>query len=128
MLPFSCYEVFWTPNAVSPGRPSDQQKIRLAISLRRIDPADIPETAKSKTLNPTAATPNTGSGPTSFKRKAPLEVHSVVSQHSAPVVSFPSASQVVEEEIEEDSVDEEVKDEIYCTMATNVVGIQYYKG
>lgn len=107
-------------------KPSDQQKIRLAISLRRIDPADIPETAKSKALNP--ATPNTGSGPTSLKRKAPLEVQPVVSQHSTPVVSFPSASQAVEEEIEEDSVDEEVKDEIYCTMATNVVGIQYYKG
>lgn len=115
------------PNPVSP-RPSDQQKIRLAISLRRIDPADIPETAKGKVLNPTAATPNTGSGPTSLKRKAPLEAKSVVSQHSAPVVSFPSASQAVEEEVEEDFVDEETKDEIYCTMATNVVGIQYYRG
>jgi SWI/SNF-related matrix-associated actin-dependent regulator of chromatin subfamily A3 len=79
-------------------------------------------------LNPTTPTSNTGSGPTSSKRKAPLEVQSAVSQHSAPVVSFPSASQAVEEEHEEDSVDEEVKDEIYCTMATNVVGIQYYKG
>lgn len=34
----------------------------------------------------------------------------------------------LEGEGEEELTEEEVTDEIYCRMTTNVVGIQYYKG
>lgn len=37
-------------------------------------------------------------------------------------------TQPSEEELAEEVAEEEVRDELYCTMHTNVVGIQYYKG
>ena len=42
-------------------------------------------------------------------------------------LSASSAFQPPEEEVE-DVTEEEIKDELYCIMTTNVVGIQYYKG
>ncbi|TFK44820.1 SNF2 family N-terminal domain-containing protein [Crucibulum laeve] len=101
-------------------KPSDQQKIRLAISLRRIDPADIPVTAKATTTSsmPTPATRSV----LSQKRKAND------APSSLKYISTPSSLQMPEEEVEEESTEEEPKDEIYCTLNTSVVGIQYYEG
>ncbi|RDB25140.1 DNA repair protein rad5 [Hypsizygus marmoreus] len=111
--------------------PQDQQKIRLAISLRRIDPADVPESAKAKPVTtPAAAGPS--ARPSQQKRKAE---HDLLSASQSSSTSPPLATQIVrdatrrvEDEPMEEVDEEEVKDEVYCTMNTNVVGIQYYKG
>lgn len=94
-----------------PISPQDQQKIRLAISLRRVDPADVPVSAKSvqSARLVTAAEHRARSNENIKKRKA-------------------EEGTSLEEEPAEEVVEEEVKDELYCTVRTNVVGIQYYKG
>ncbi|KAI9067101.1 hypothetical protein FKP32DRAFT_1588914 [Trametes sanguinea] len=125
---------------------ADQSKIRLAVGLRRIDPADIPPTAQAQ--DPALST----SGPSQRKRK--LQYEASLSQGAPPSSSQsylnpPSSSQppssqplrrvsglapVVpysqryqEEEIE-DVPEEESRDELYVMLKTNVVGVQYYKG
>ena len=109
-----------------PISPQDQQKIRLAISLRRVDPADIPASAKSvQTARlATAAKPNAGFSKNNKKRKAD-ETTSTVPTLRSVTGTLPQPS---EEDQAEEVAEEEVRDELYCTMHTNVVGIQYYKG
>jgi SWI/SNF-related matrix-associated actin-dependent regulator of chromatin subfamily A3 len=119
-----------------PCRPEDQAKIRMAVGLRRVDPADIPLSAK----HPVAASggvPGQPSASTSAaqKRKAPEST-----PQAGPSRSQPTASQGVrssggtrtiriDDDIEEVVPEqEEVKDELYVSLLTNVVGIQYYKG
>ncbi|KAG6845916.1 hypothetical protein H0H87_000722 [Tephrocybe sp. NHM501043] len=43
-------------------------------------------------------------------------------------LTLPSATQITEDEAVEEVPEEEVVDELYCTLNSNVVGIQYYKG
>lgn len=106
--------------------PQDQQKIRLAISLRRVDPADIPPSTQSTSLA-TTAEPNAGSS-NGKKRKA--DKMTSLSSIAVPKARSVAATltQPSEEELAEEVAEEEVRDELYCTMHTNVVGIQYYKG
>ncbi|KAG5722646.1 putative SWI/SNF-related matrix-associated actin-dependent regulator of chromatin subfamily A member 3-like 1, partial [Termitomyces sp. T112] len=109
--------------------PEDQQKIRLAISIRRIDPADIPDSAKVKTTASASVTTNVQSN--QKKRKAEQDSRLAASQavNMAPkTLTLPSATQLAEDENIEETPDEEIADELYCSMKTNVVGIQYYKG
>ncbi|KAI0743822.1 SNF2 family N-terminal domain-containing protein [Daedaleopsis nitida] len=120
--------------------PADQGKIRLAVSLRRVDSADIPSTAK----DPALSTP----GPSQKKRKLQYEASLTSSQNTPPSSSQPSSSQPpssqplrrisgpplsqirqpVEEVETEDILDEETKDEMYVVLRTSIVGVQYYKG
>ncbi|KAI0334969.1 hypothetical protein GY45DRAFT_967409 [Cubamyces sp. BRFM 1775] len=128
--------------------PADQSKVRLAIGLRRIDPSDIP--ASAKTPDPALST----AGPSQRKRKAQYEASMAASQGSPPGSSQPglppssssqpsssqplrrvsglppgaSLPQRLEEEDIEDFPEEESRDELYVMLKTNVVGIQYYKG
>ncbi|KAH8108075.1 SNF2 family N-terminal domain-containing protein [Cristinia sonorae] len=124
----------------------DQAKIRLAIGLRRVDPADIPLSAKAGVTGtigvapPTPATP----GPSQKKRKAAFEAAKAAASGSqsspssssqpappAPQVLrhvIPTATQIAEDEVEEDVPQDESVDELLVTMRTNVVGVQYYKG
>ncbi|KXN85344.1 Putative SWI/SNF-like matrix-associated actin-dependent regulator [Leucoagaricus sp. SymC.cos] len=100
--------------------PADQKKVRLAVQMRRIDPADVPESAKSKHK------PSVSGVQTSQKRKATEDLPS----SSTPRVTSaqpPVASQVVEV-IDDESPEDEVVDELYTMYHTNVVGIQYYTG
>jgi len=120
-------------------RPQDQQKVRLAISLRRVDPEDIPESSKTKPLGAIPTGPS--DRPSQKKRKADQDKlltsqAATASTSQTPIpstlqapssVTIPSATQLAEDEHVED-IPEEVKDEIYCNLNTNVVGIQYYKG
>ncbi|KDQ57760.1 hypothetical protein JAAARDRAFT_35442 [Jaapia argillacea MUCL 33604] len=118
-------------------RAEDQQKIRRAVAMRRVDPDDMPDTMKAA---PAIAT--TSSTPSQKKRKAAFEASgsslsvaqpnsssqsSSQPQRGKPLreLSFMDLSQAVEEEVEPE---EETKDELYCTMTSNVVGVQYYKG
>jgi SWI/SNF-related matrix-associated actin-dependent regulator of chromatin subfamily A3 len=105
-----------------PYSPQDQQKIRLAISLRRVDPADIPPSAKSVPLGTTAE------GLSVKKKRKADERTSLSSNAIPPPRSAATLTQPSEEEPAEEVAEEEVRDEIYCTMHTSVVGIQYYKG
>ncbi|KAF8633364.1 hypothetical protein AX17_004535 [Amanita inopinata Kibby_2008] len=93
-------------------RNSDRQKIRLAIARGRIDPSDVPDTAKY----PGAESSAISSVSISRKRTA---------DETAVSLSQPPAG--TSEEVE-DAHQEEVRDELYCTMHTNAVGIQYYTG
>lgn len=98
--------------------PSDQQKVRLAISLRRVDPSDVPATAKVRIAVPAAA-----SSRTTLKRKA----------DSASLVPPPPAQGtrraiIAEEEEVATAPLEEVRDEMYAFMNTDVVGIRHYRG
>lgn len=112
--------------------PADQQKIRHAITTRRIDPADVPETAKSPDLSQINALTASTQGPTPTKRKAEFQASQVASSsqtsQSAPRSSQSGNQSYTFEDEEEDTPEEESKDELYCMLTTNVVGVQYYKG
>ncbi|KAA1471714.1 hypothetical protein DENSPDRAFT_837772 [Dentipellis sp. KUC8613] len=161
-------------------RSEDQHKIRRALAARRIDPADIPESAKapaalaaapsssqpppssqvseppsssqpSMSQSASTSTPAaSGSGPSQRKRKAELDAAFADAERSLsapggsqpkPLAGQPGASRASgerktnnpvgatwEEGMENDAPPEESIDELYCTMSTNVVGVQYYKG
>ncbi|KAF7376249.1 DNA repair protein rad5 [Mycena sanguinolenta] len=93
--------------------PADQAKIRTAISRRSVDPSDVPETARVPAV------------PSQKRRRAEFEASQAASSSQATVVS--SGQQPVEEE-EDEFVEVEPPDELYVTMQTDVVGIQYYSG
>ncbi|KAI0074381.1 hypothetical protein K474DRAFT_1626028 [Panus rudis PR-1116 ss-1] len=115
-------------------RPEDQNKVKIAVALRRVDPADIPESAKPK---PDASALNTGA-PSQKKRKAMLEASasqpSPSSSQVAPVsrglrdLTQPTATQIAEDEAVEDVSQEDTVEELYCSMTTSIVGVQYYNG
>lgn len=108
--------------------------------MRTVDPADIPASAKAPTpgagssqlkknasqdrltqIAQALATPGS-----SQKRTATQAELNRFSQIRQALVDVPSPLPTQEEA--EDASEEEFKDEIYCNMNTNVVGIQYYKG
>ena len=106
-------------------RPEDQGKIRLAVGLRRVAEADIPESAKKA---PAASSSDGAPGPSQKKRKATFEASYGSSQPSASQPLRHQHSQVIEIEEDEDQPEEESRDELYCVLKTNIVGVQYYKG
>ncbi|KAH7915183.1 SNF2 family N-terminal domain-containing protein [Hygrophoropsis aurantiaca] len=114
-------------------RPEDQAKVRLAMSRRRVDLSDVPESAKipvSATLRNVAPP-----APSQSKRKATFDVDPAKSGSSSIQTKNASTSSrhSIRSAQEEDSdevmiIEPETVDELYCMMDTNVVGIQYYKG
>jgi SWI/SNF-related matrix-associated actin-dependent regulator of chromatin subfamily A3 len=106
----------------------DKARVTLAMSLRRIDPADIPESARVK--KPILASNHVSTSNAPKKRKAAQAGLGQASSSTNPApttsasasasASFPCPTQ---EDTEEDIVDE-----LYCNLTTSVVGIQYYKG
>ncbi|KAI0702988.1 SNF2 family N-terminal domain-containing protein [Cerioporus squamosus] len=119
--------------------PADQNKIRIAVSLRRVDSADVPATAKDPALS--------APGPSQKKRKLQYEASLNASQNTPPSSSQPSSSQPSSsqplrrisgpplsqitqtvEEPEEDVPDEESRDELYVMLKTAIVGVRHYKG
>ncbi|KAF9565547.1 hypothetical protein CPC08DRAFT_815314 [Agrocybe pediades] len=106
---------------------ADQNKIRMAISLRRIDPNDVPPSAKPK---PKVGFANGSSQPSSSqgKRTATQAGLDPLVQRLNAALSSSSTQARRKEEIEDEPYEEEVRDELYCNMVTSVVGIQYYRG
>ncbi|KAL1660706.1 SNF2 family N-terminal domain-containing protein [Schizophyllum commune] len=99
----------------------DRHKIREAVRLRRIDPADVPPSARVAAAPPPATQ-------TARKRKAPEPASQPSMIQASSSMAGPSQpSQAFEDEATEDNV-EEAADELYCTLSTGVVGIQYYTG
>ncbi|KAI0344734.1 hypothetical protein BDW22DRAFT_1354880 [Trametopsis cervina] len=118
-------------------RPEDQSRIRIAVGLRRVDPRDIPESAKAPAASTSAASASaSGPGPSQKKRKAAFEA----AYGSQPTLPQPpggtSATQgtsraeaiMLDDDDEEVVPDDQPIDELYVTLRTNIVGIQYYKG
>lgn len=98
--------------------PSDQQKIRIAVSLRRVDPSDIPATARTRSAVSIAHNPNAN-----LKRKA---------DHSSlvppPMTQGTRRAMIAEEEEDAATPSDESIDEMYGRMVTEVVGIRHYRG
>lgn len=117
-------------------RPEDQRKVRLAVGMRRVDPSDVPDSAKGVAAGEGSA----GPGPSQKKRKAAFEAAMASSQGSSQrrtqpsssqgprQISGPSASQFPREVEEEIPEQEQITDELYCSYNTNIVGVQYYTG
>ncbi|KAG6873428.1 hypothetical protein C0995_015853 [Termitomyces sp. Mi166 len=74
--------------------------------------------------------PASATQPTQKKRKAEREklATSQAASMSSKTLTLPSATQLAVDETVEETPDEEIADELYCIMNTNVVGIQYYTG
>ncbi|KAI0049881.1 hypothetical protein FA95DRAFT_1588021 [Auriscalpium vulgare] len=157
-------------------RAEDQKKVRMALAMRRIDPADVygaaeaavpmpsssqtasqppssqppmssqppassqPSLSQPASSQPGSSTPS-GPGPSQKKRKAMYEAQFGASQPSMtqPTATGSSSYHGVrrpnapagttwEEGAEDDQPDAEPIDELYCTMVSKVVGIQYYNG
>jgi SWI/SNF-related matrix-associated actin-dependent regulator of chromatin subfamily A3 len=118
-------------------RTEDRARVRLALKNRRIDPADVTGALSSlpPMSQPSQVTATRPPAPTPQKRKAdtapgPSRSQNVVApsptQAAARQAAIGGAAWEEGAEIQ-DIVDEQV-DELYCTLSTNVVGIQYYKG
>jgi SWI/SNF-related matrix-associated actin-dependent regulator of chromatin subfamily A3 len=102
-------------------RTADQKKIRTAISLRRVDPSDIPATART----PQQAAPS------QKRRRAEFEASQAASSSQASSSASSKPQLAAEEEEEVEVIEAEQPDELYelyLSMPTDVVGVQYYKG
>ena len=110
---------------------TDQQKIRIAVSLGRIDPADIPETARVKApVRPTApvirhAIPSASTS-TALKRKAgAVDPMALI---PPPMTQGTRRAMIAEEEEDAATPVEEIQDELYGQLTSEVVGIRHYRG
>ncbi|KZT56200.1 hypothetical protein CALCODRAFT_497639 [Calocera cornea HHB12733] len=118
----------------------DQQKVRAALSSRTIDPADYPTNVTVMPLAPSSsqAVPSSSQTATSAgtsrsrKRKADTSDPPSSSQTAASQVASSAImpSQATELRRDEDIYDDDDidADEVYVTMTSQVVGIQYYHG
>ncbi|KAH9961307.1 SNF2 family N-terminal domain-containing protein [Russula dissimulans] len=116
----------------------DQARVRLALKRRRVDPADLtgPSPSSSKPMSqPSQVSATQPTASSSKKRKADNTLGPSQSQN----VVVPSPTQAAtrqaaiggtawEEGADAEEVLDEQIDELYCTLSSNVVGIQYYKG
>jgi SWI/SNF-related matrix-associated actin-dependent regulator of chromatin subfamily A3 len=118
-------------------RTEDKARVRLALKKRRLKPADVTGATPSlpPTSQPSQVTATQPPAPSTQKRKAdtapgPSRVQNVV----APSPTQAAARQAAiggaawEEGAETEDVADQQIDELYCTLSSNVVGIQYYKG
>ncbi|KAF5393242.1 hypothetical protein D9757_000687 [Collybiopsis confluens] len=98
-------------------RLSDQQKIRVALASRRVNPSDIPPSARPEAgpAIATSASTSTAVNPTKRKRASVTQVSILTAGPSGQTA-------------EEDSEEEDAPDELIVSLNTQVVGIQYYKG
>ena len=111
---------------------ADQAKIRQAIARKHVDLSDVPESAKIP------VPPGSVRSVTSRKRKPSSVLEPSSSQTAGPSSSQtttihrssgPMPSDVIElTDEDEDEPGQETRDELYCVMKTQVVGLQYYTG
>ena len=112
-------------------RYEDQQKVRRAMAVQRVDPADVPATAKVSTppmITPGISMPGPSADPlVGQKRKYQSDV-----AETSRSLSIPNANGVRsspgDEEDDVMPLEPESVDELYCVMKTSIVGVQYYKG
>ncbi|KAI9572249.1 SNF2 family N-terminal domain-containing protein [Boletus coccyginus] len=111
----------------------DQRKVRRAIALQGVDPADVPASAKVAAL-PMITFDASMPGPSSHMMAGQKRKHQPdVAETSWPLsLSVPNANTAPaacgDEDEEATLIEPEPVDELYCVMKTSIVGIQYYEG
>lgn len=133
-------------------RSEDQGKIRMAVGLRRVDPRDVPASAKTPLPAPAAASTSSAppvatqspasQGPMSQKKRKAMfgaseaaagpssSQRTVRLAQNRPLRPLTGVTrfQIEEDEVEEVVEQEESIDELYVMLKSSIVGIQYYKG
>ena len=114
---------------------ADQAKIRRAITRKQVDPEDVPASAKPFVLPSSSQVTTSTTASKSGKRKASEMAGQSSSQvsSSSQVPSTHRSSglmsgNVIEIEDDDEEQAQETRDELYCVLNTQVVGIQYYTG
>ncbi|KAF8556100.1 hypothetical protein OG21DRAFT_1506885 [Imleria badia] len=105
-------------------RYEDQQKVRRAIEVQRVDPADVPAPAKVATP-PMMMSGAPMAGPSAdalVGQKRKYQADGAETKVNGARGSFG------DEEDEVAPMEPEPVDELYCVMKTSIVGVQYYKG
>ncbi|TDL17295.1 hypothetical protein BD410DRAFT_794458 [Rickenella mellea] len=126
-------------------RDDERKKVLQAISVRRIDPSDIPESAKAVSMSQANTASSNTQQSNGKKRKSDSDSTQVAyapgsSQASSSYggsamrpsqtggrASEMSLTQMEAEDVEDD-VEEDAKDELYVMMNASIVGVQYYNG
>lgn len=122
-------------------RADDQARVRLALKTRRIDSTNVTHPSSSQPVSQPSQqinaqqTPAQIPPPNEKKRKAVTVTDVLHSQNvAAPSPTQAAARRAViggaawEEGADADEVIEQQVDELFCTLSSNVVGVQYYKG
>jgi SWI/SNF-related matrix-associated actin-dependent regulator of chromatin subfamily A3 len=116
-------------------RPQDQAKVRRAIANQRVDPADIPLSARAAAPTIAHVTPSTSQAPAlrQKKRKAVFDQAAHTnSQSGSAGPAVPATTRSIIHDIDDDDevtiIEPDPVDELYCTLRTSIVGVQYYKG
>ncbi|KAI6157534.1 SNF2 family N-terminal domain-containing protein [Pisolithus tinctorius] len=118
-------------------RPEDQGKVRRAIADRRVDPVDIPTSAKViaapmsqpiQPLMPLLTAPEPTSANQRQRKRKQLSESSEPSVPNVSGVSTSSRPRTNDEDEDVLLIEPEPIDELYCIFKTRVVGVQYYKG
>ncbi|KAG1777727.1 SNF2 family N-terminal domain-containing protein [Suillus placidus] len=114
-------------------RPEDQTKVRRAIANQRVDPADVPLTAKVAT--PAAdVTPSTSQAPAPSRKKRKAAFEQAVPTNSQlgsvkPTIRATISPIICDDEDDEVTIIEpDPVDVLYCNLSSSIVGVQYYKG
>lgn len=113
-------------------RYEDQQKVRRAIAVQSVDPADVPAAAKVAT--PPVMMPGPSSGALAGqKRKHQPDVAGTSQSFSQMTIPNGKGVQNArgtpgDEEDELAPAEPESVDELYCVLKSSIVGVQYYKG
>jgi SWI/SNF-related matrix-associated actin-dependent regulator of chromatin subfamily A3 len=117
----------------------DQARVRQALKTRRIDPAaKVTRPSSSQPVSQPSSSQQTSAQmppPNEKKRKAVTVSDVLQSQNvAAPSPTQAAARRAViggaawEEGADADEVVEQQVDELFCSLSSNVVGVQYYKG
>lgn len=120
--------------------PAAAQVLAVPSSSQTLPPSSQPPASSQPPLSQTVSSTPSVSGPSQKKRKAAFEAAMAASQPT-PSQRMVRPAQPVgirkinvpigttwEEGAEDDAPADEPLEELYCTMKSNVVGIQYYKG
>ena len=122
-------------------RTEDQARVRQALKTRRVDPVTGTQpSSSSRAISQPSQPASHPPMPTPNKKKRKAETASDVLQtQNVPNVAAPSPTQAAarraitggaawEEGTDADEVVEVQDDELFCTVSSKVVGVQYYKG
>jgi SWI/SNF-related matrix-associated actin-dependent regulator of chromatin subfamily A3 len=116
-------------------RTEDQGRVREALKKRRVDPLDLTGAASSSRPLPQPSQVIATQPPSPKKRKAvaiagPSQTQNVVTPSPARAAFRQAAmgGTAWEEGADAEEVVDQQVDELYCSLSSNVVGIQYYKG
>jgi SWI/SNF-related matrix-associated actin-dependent regulator of chromatin subfamily A3 len=117
--------------------PEDQNRVRLALKNRSVGPVNVAGSASSSMPlpQPSQVMATQQPAPSPKKRKAdampgPPQTQNVVTP-SPTQAAFRQAAiggATWEEGADAGELEDQQVDELYCTLSSNVVGIQYYKG